>query len=270
MQSEPQRYRTSLDPLRGVARLEIARVQPSDAGDVECRVSNALGVASSRAELLVRRAPRLHVPPALQRDRLNAVRGERLTFELECEAHPWPQFAVFKDGAPLSSDSVRHELSSRAERRIVNFAIEQLTRADSGSYRLVAHNECGTDELAFELHVHELPGRPRDLRLLLLDQLVSFFYSFKWQRSTRTLPVSILSAACSTRSRLQTLAVSTIALFCTYSSVFSRCADVAAAVERAGERRRLASARLRRGALRRRQRHRHRRLVGARWFEYAV
>lgn len=172
---DPQRYRCSWDSQRGIARLEIARVQIADAGDVECRVSNALGVASSRAALLVHQAPRLRVPPAVQRDgRIVTVRGERLALELECQAHPWPQFTIDKDGARISIDSVRHELVAHAERRLVTFSIEQLTRADSGNYRLAARNECGVDELNFELLVKELPGRPRELSHLLLDQSVCF------------------------------------------------------------------------------------------------
>ncbi|XP_075792870.1 hemicentin-1 isoform X2 [Pelodiscus sinensis] len=145
--------------------LQIAFVQPGDAGQYTCMATNVAGSSSSSMELIV------HIPPKIRTSEVQHAVIENSQAVLSCVADgiPTPTIHWKKDNLPLTDTIGKYRAMEYG-----NLILENAVPEDSGSYTCVATNAAGEDTHTVSLMVHVLPAfteLPGDIALNKGEQL---------------------------------------------------------------------------------------------------
>jgi len=107
----------------------LVAVQPGDAADYTCVVSNSAGSATSNpATLVVRTPPQFTVQPL----GLTRVRGASFTLSVAASGFPAPSFRWYRDGAEISGAVG------------ASYTVAAAALSDAGVYTVVASNAAGS------------------------------------------------------------------------------------------------------------------------------
>nr|CAD7424747.1 unnamed protein product [Timema monikensis] len=137
--------------------LVINDVYGEDADEYVCRAANKGGIKSTRAELVIMTAPRLNIPPRF-RDTAFFDKGENVVVKIPFTGFPKPKISWVKDGETIESGG--HFAVERKERHAI-LTIRDGSKLDSGSYRIVAENDLGTDSAIIKIQISDRPDPPR-------------------------------------------------------------------------------------------------------------
>ncbi|CAG5863670.1 unnamed protein product [Menidia menidia] len=128
--------------------LQIAFIQPTDAGRYTCTAANAAGTVSLDMSLTVQ------IPPSIRGGEQEVVAVESGHVQLLCVAEgiPQPTLSWEKDGNPLSEIMGEYTILPSGE-----LAIDSAQPDDAGSYTCIATNSVGQDSWTVALSVHTHP-----------------------------------------------------------------------------------------------------------------
>ncbi|XP_040926337.1 hemicentin-1 isoform X2 [Betta splendens] len=128
--------------------LQIAFVQPGDAGRYACTAANAAGAASLEMGLTVQ------TPPSIRGGEQEVTVVENSPVQLLCavEGVPQPTLTWEKDGNPIDESTGEYTILPSGE-----LAIDVAQPVDSGAYACVAVNAVGRDSRTTTLTVHTHP-----------------------------------------------------------------------------------------------------------------
>ncbi|XP_005733181.1 hemicentin-1 isoform X1 [Pundamilia nyererei] len=128
--------------------LQIAFIQPSDAGRYTCTAANAAGTVSLEMSLTVQ------IPPFIRGGEQEVVVVENSQVQLVClaEGVPQPKLSWEKDGSPVSESAGEYTILPSGE-----LVIDSAQPEDAGSYTCVATNSVGQDSWTVTLLVHTHP-----------------------------------------------------------------------------------------------------------------
>ncbi|PNI67325.1 HMCN1 isoform 2 [Pan troglodytes] len=145
--------------------LQIAFVQPGDAGHYTCMAANVAGSSSTSTKLTV------HVPPRIRSTEGHYTVNENSQAILPCVADgiPTPAINWKKDNVLLANLLGKYTAEPYGELILENVVLE-----DSGFYTCVANNAAGEDTHTVSLTVHVLPTfteLPGDVSLNKGEQL---------------------------------------------------------------------------------------------------
>ena len=128
-----------------------------DADEYVCRAVNTAGAKSTRADLIIKTAPKINVPPRF-RDTAFFDKGENVVVKIPFTGNPRPRISWSRDGETIESGAHYHV---EVKERHAVLTIRDVTRLDSGPYRLVAENELGMDSVTLKLQISDRPEPPR-------------------------------------------------------------------------------------------------------------
>ncbi|KAG1672466.1 Twitchin [Nymphon striatum] len=137
--------------------LVISEVYGEDADEYSCRAVNKGGSRTSRAELIIKTVPRINVPPRF-RDTACFEKGENITIKIPFTGNPRPKIKWSKEGEEIESGSHFEVITKERHAMLV---IRDVTKTDSGPYRLVAENELGMDAAIIKVQINDKPDPPR-------------------------------------------------------------------------------------------------------------
>ena len=105
------------------------------------RAVNAGGTKSSKADLRIKTAPHLNVPPRF-RDSAFFDKGENACIKIPFTGNPKPSVTWTREGERVESGA---RFQVKTEERHAILTIVDCSRADSGPYTITASNELGQD-----------------------------------------------------------------------------------------------------------------------------
>lgn len=135
----------------------ITEVYGEDADEYACRAVNKGGVRTSRAELNIKTAPHINVPPRF-RDLACFERGENVTIKIPFTGNPKPRIRWSKEGEEIEKGS-HFDIVTKDRHAIL--IIRDVSKIDNGPYRIVAENELGTDSAVITVQISDKPDPPR-------------------------------------------------------------------------------------------------------------
>nr|XP_012807460.2 hemicentin-2 [Jaculus jaculus] len=121
-------------------RLQLSRLQPTQAGTYTCVAENPQAEARKDFMVTVLEAPRIQNSGTAQEH--NVLEGQEVRLDCEAEGQPPPDVAWLKDGGPLAhrvGPHLRFYLDGNA------LVLKGLRAVDSGAYTCVAQNPAGED-----------------------------------------------------------------------------------------------------------------------------
>ncbi|KAM6184061.1 hemicentin-2 [Erethizon dorsatum] len=121
-------------------RLQLSRLQPTQAGTYTCVAKNAQAEARKDFVVSVLEAPRIRSSDAPQEH--SVLQGQEVWLDCEAQGQPLPDVAWLKDGAPLQQGVGPH---LRLYLDGSSLVLKGLRASDSGAYTCVAHNTAGED-----------------------------------------------------------------------------------------------------------------------------
>ncbi|KAL3252345.1 hypothetical protein MRX96_017664 [Rhipicephalus microplus] len=137
--------------------LIISDIFGEDADEYTCRAVNKGGTRSTRAELLIKTAPHINVPPRF-RELACFEKGENVVLKIPFTGFPKPRIKWFKEGEEIES-GVHFDIQTGERHAILT--IRDVNKTDSGPYRLVAENELGMDSAIIKVQISDKPDPPR-------------------------------------------------------------------------------------------------------------
>lgn len=137
--------------------LTVYDVFGEDADEYVCRAVNKAGAKSTRAELIIMTAPKLHVPPRF-RDTAFFDKGENVVIKVPFTGVPKPKITWSKDGEKIESGS--HYSVQTTERHAV-LTIRDASQIDNGPYSIIAENELGMDSAILKIQISDRPDPPQ-------------------------------------------------------------------------------------------------------------
>lgn len=154
--------------LIGTGSLHIALVDESDAGQYQCRASNAADAVDAQATLEVQVAPRVLDQPT---DRSAQVKEE---LELVCSVRgrPTPVVQWLKNGDVIRPNDYMQVVNGH------NLRILGLIESDAGMFQCVGTNAAGSVQAAARLQI-AVPGK----RIGGAESVEKFFLRFSWNAS---------------------------------------------------------------------------------------
>ncbi|XP_022091183.1 twitchin-like isoform X3 [Acanthaster planci] len=139
------------------AMLTISNIQPDDVDEYSCEIRNPGGRKVTRAQLLVKFAPKIKLPARFRDTAASFIKGETIKLKIPVTGYPKPTSSWTLDGRRISrgvEDTDRHAV----------LTIANAERKDSGEYELTAENEVGSDSAFIHVNVNDVPGEPIDLQ----------------------------------------------------------------------------------------------------------
>ncbi|XP_013785867.1 twitchin-like, partial [Limulus polyphemus] len=137
--------------------LMISEVYGEDADEYTCRAVNRGGARTSRAELIIKTAPHINVPPRF-RELACFEKGENIVLKIPFTGFPKPTIKWMHEGEVIESGA--HYDIKVSERHAI-LMIRDVSKADNGPYRLVAENELGVDSAIIKIQISDKPDPPR-------------------------------------------------------------------------------------------------------------
>lgn len=146
------------DRKGGVYQLTIKNCKPEDMGKYTVTASNKLGQVESSANLTI------ITPPAFVKkfDQVDAVENCEFKINVVVSAHPMPEVAWSKNGAPIDlKDTAKYALLSEPladspGNYSFTLVCKTTTKSDAGSYQCVATNNAGRASCLGKVSLHPL------------------------------------------------------------------------------------------------------------------
>lgn len=154
--------------------LLVMDVFGEDADEYVCRAVNTGGVKSTKASLSIKTPPKLNVPPRF-RDTAYFDKGENVVIKIPFTGYPKPRMHWQKEGFEI--DSGGHYKVETHERHAI-LTILDGSQMDSGSYRLTAENELGTDTALISIQISDRPDPPQ---FPLVENIGTDSLSLSWK-----------------------------------------------------------------------------------------
>uniref|UniRef100_A0A2K6K1Q6 Hemicentin-2 n=1 Tax=Rhinopithecus bieti TaxID=61621 RepID=A0A2K6K1Q6_RHIBE len=121
-------------------RLQLSRLQPTQAGTYTCVAENTQAEARKDFVVAVLVAPRIRSSGTAQEHHI--LEGQEVRLDCEADGQPLPDVAWLKDGSPLGQDMGPH---LRFYLDGGSLVLKGLRASDAGAYTCVAHNPAGED-----------------------------------------------------------------------------------------------------------------------------
>ncbi|XP_053200690.1 twitchin-like isoform X3 [Panonychus citri] len=137
--------------------LGISNVYGEDADEYTCRATNKGGVRTSRGELIIKTAPKIHVPPRFK-EMACFDRGENVIIKIPFTGFPKPKIKWFKEGEEIESGA---HFDVQIKERHAILVIRDASREDNGLYSIKAENELGSDSAVIKVSISDRPDPPR-------------------------------------------------------------------------------------------------------------
>jgi len=137
--------------------LKISDVFGEDADEYACRATNKGGSRTSRAELLIKTPPKLHVPPRFK-ELACFDRGENVVIKIPFTSFPKPNIKWSKEGEEIESG---HHFDVQVKERHATLIIRDASRLDDGLYCIKAENDLGVDSATIKVAISDRPDPPR-------------------------------------------------------------------------------------------------------------
>ena len=137
--------------------LVISDIFGEDADEYVCRAVNKAGAKSTRADLIIKTAPKINVPPRF-RDTAFFDKGENVVVKIPFTGNPRPKVVWSREGETIESGAHYHV---EVQHRHAILTIRDVTRLDSGPYKLTVENELGMDCAILKLQISDRPEPPR-------------------------------------------------------------------------------------------------------------
>ncbi|GBN78554.1 Twitchin [Araneus ventricosus] len=154
--------------------LVVSEAYGEDADEYACRATNKGGSRTSRAELLIKTAPLLHVPPRF-RELACFEKGENVTLKIPFTGLPKPKIKWSKDGDEIET-GMRYDVSVGERHAILT--IRDVQKWDNGPYRIVAENELGVDSAIIKVQINDKPDPPR---FPVVETICDDFVTLSWK-----------------------------------------------------------------------------------------
>ncbi|ODM93780.1 Twitchin [Orchesella cincta] len=154
--------------------LTVHDVFGEDADEYVCRAVNKAGAKSSRAELVIMTAPKLHVPPRF-RDTAFFDKGENVVVKIPFTGVPKPKITWSKEGEKIESGA--HYSVQTTERHAV-LTIRDASQIDNGPYSIIAENELGMDSAIIKIQISDRPDPPQHV---ICESIGSVDLVVSWQ-----------------------------------------------------------------------------------------
>ncbi|XP_054161595.1 twitchin-like isoform X2 [Oppia nitens] len=154
--------------------LTIFEVFGEDADEYACRAVNKGGSRTSRAELVIKTAPKINVPPRF-RDMACFERGETIQIKIPFTGNPKPKIKWTKDGEEIE---IGDHFDVEVKERHAILTIREVSKLDSGPYTMTAENELGIDSKIINLQISDCPDPPR---FPIVEQVGDDFVTLSWK-----------------------------------------------------------------------------------------
>ena len=140
-----------------VHHLIVNDVYGEDMDEYVCRAVNKGGIKSTRAELVIMTAPKLNIPPRF-RDTAYFGKGENAVIKIAFTGNPKPKISWVREGETIESGG---HYSIEVKERHAILTIRDVSKIDSGPYRITAENEIGQDSEVIKIQISDRPDAPR-------------------------------------------------------------------------------------------------------------
>ena len=145
-----------------------------DADEYSVRASNKAGLRTSRAQLVIKSAPKINVPSRF-RESAPGEKGQNVVIKIPFTGFPKPRIKWTKDGEEVESGG--HFEVEVKERHAV-LTIRDASRLDSGPYTIHADNELGSDSAVIRVQISDRPDPPR---FPCVETIGDDFVNLSWQ-----------------------------------------------------------------------------------------
>ncbi|MPC46234.1 Twitchin [Portunus trituberculatus] len=137
--------------------LTVHDVYGEDEDEYMCRAQNPGGIRSTKAEISIKLAPKINVPPRF-RDTAFFDKGENAVIKIPFIGNPRPKITWTMEGETIESGS---HYAVETQQRHAILTIRDVTNLDTGNYRLTAENELGSDSAIIKIQISDRPDPPR-------------------------------------------------------------------------------------------------------------
>ncbi|XP_017494185.1 PREDICTED: twitchin-like, partial [Rhagoletis zephyria] len=137
--------------------LKINGVYGEDADEYSVKATNKAGTRSSRAELIIKTAPKIYVPPRF-REAACFERGENVALKIPFSGNPRPKITWTKDGEVVEAGE---HFGLEVKERHATLTIRNASMEDNGPYTITAENELGVDVAVINVMISDRPDPPR-------------------------------------------------------------------------------------------------------------
>uniref|UniRef100_A0AC34GPF1 Twitchin n=1 Tax=Panagrolaimus sp. ES5 TaxID=591445 RepID=A0AC34GPF1_9BILA len=128
-----------------------------DDDEYTCRATNAKGSRSTRAGLSLKSKPRIFIPPKYHYG-FEADNSTSVELKIPYKGYPAATATWMKNGEKIESGA---KYSITTDGNTATLKINNSQREDAGEYRLVLHNEVGTDSGVVNVTIADKPDVPR-------------------------------------------------------------------------------------------------------------
>lgn len=166
--------------------LRILDARGDDADEYAIKATNKAGSRTSRAEVIVKTKPKIHLPrqyadasPDNATDDVNPIqfdRGENIVLKIPFTGNPIPSVKFFKGDEEIESGG-QFDIDTSDGRNAI-LTVRNASREDSGDYKLVLSNELGSDEASISVSVSDRPEKPQ---FLSLDNVCEDAVTLSWK-----------------------------------------------------------------------------------------
>lgn len=153
----------------------IRDVYGEDQDEYSVRASNAAGTRSSRADLIIKSAPKINVPPRF-RDLAFFDRGEDCVIKIPFTGYPRPTIKWSKEGEEIEKGA-HFELEVKERHAVL--VIKDASKLDDGAYRIYAENELGSDSAVINVKISDRPDPPRHP---IVEVIGDTYCNLSWQK----------------------------------------------------------------------------------------
>ncbi|XP_047491377.1 twitchin-like isoform X5 [Penaeus chinensis] len=137
--------------------LTVHDVYGEDEDEYMCRAQNVGGIRSTKAEVTIKLAPKINVPPRF-RDTAFFDKGENAVIKIPFIGNPRPRITWQREGETIESGG--HYAVDTQQRHAI-LTMRDVNHLDTGSYRLTAENELGSDSVIIKIQISDRPDPPR-------------------------------------------------------------------------------------------------------------
>ncbi|XP_023931299.1 twitchin isoform X3 [Lingula anatina] len=137
--------------------LAVKDVFGEDADEYTVKATNRGGSRQSRADLLIKSAPRIKVPPRFQQPSA-FEKGETIVIKLPFTGFPRPTDKWSKDTEEIKGGK-NYDIELKERHAILT--IKNPQKEHAGPYRLTLENDLGQDTKVVEIQINDAPDAPR-------------------------------------------------------------------------------------------------------------